>query len=293
MLNRCRLTKNRAPTCSATRSSDFDTETSAPCGNRRRRRPPKIRDGQGFREFVRATGRSLSNGNSNLEEDRLGWVTTIPAPRAAHRLRSGHPCSVHRFPGRVGLGGRPPRRRVAGEHYCSPAPSERHVNLSVYAAQASRKAPCGTRWGTVHHLHDTGLGLTSGTRRRPHQQASCRHLLCLPSQLFRRSRAETPEGSQPAFAWGDLARGLNPYPPDYRTAFASSLLLYPPSHRRPPCGGPTPKGGRRAYHVPRTYHGWFRLCLFAGGSTATAGEGEPPAPGHVPFGSSLSAPLAC
>ena len=39
-------------------------------------------------------------------------------------------------------------RRVAGEHYCSPAPSERHVNLSVYAAQASRKVPCGTRWGT-------------------------------------------------------------------------------------------------------------------------------------------------
>ena len=29
---------------------------------------------------------------------------------------------------------------------------------------------------------------------------SCCHLLCLPSQLFRRSRAETPEGSQPAFA---------------------------------------------------------------------------------------------
>ena len=114
------------------------------------------------------------------------------------------------------------------------------------------------------------------SRRRPHQQRGCRHLLCLLSQLFRRSRAETPEGSQPAFAWGDLARGLNPYPSDYRTAFASSLILYPPSHRRPPCGGPTPKGGRRAYHVPRTYHGWFRLCLFAGGSTATAGEGGYP-----------------
>jgi hypothetical protein len=41
------------------------------------------------------------------------------------------------------------------------------------------------------------------------------------------------------------------------------------------------------------HQGWFRLCLFAGGSTATAGEGRTPAPGHVPFGSSLSAPLAC
>src|SRR3954449_82236 len=30
-------------------------------------------------------------------------------------------------------------------------------------------------------------------------------------------------------------------------------------------------------------HGWFRLYLFAGGSTATAGEGRAPAPGHVPF----------
>jgi hypothetical protein len=33
-----------------------------------------------------------------------------------------------------------------------------------------------------------------------------------------------------------------------------------------PCGGPTPEGGRRAYHVPRMNHGWFRLCLSAGGS---------------------------
>ena len=38
-------------------------------------------------------------------------------------------------------------RRVAGEHCCSPAPSERHVNLSVYAAQASLKVPRGTRSG--------------------------------------------------------------------------------------------------------------------------------------------------
>src|SRR5271157_440997 len=37
--------------------------------------------------------------------------------------------------------------RVAGEHCCSPAPSERHVNLSVYAAQASLKVPRGTPWG--------------------------------------------------------------------------------------------------------------------------------------------------
>ncbi len=38
--------KSARSTCSATRSSDFDTEISAPRENRRRRRPPKIRDGQ-------------------------------------------------------------------------------------------------------------------------------------------------------------------------------------------------------------------------------------------------------
>ena len=31
------------------------------------------------------------------------------------------------------------------------------------------------------------------------------------------------------------------------------------------------------------YHGWFRLCLSADGSTATAGEEGAPAPGHLPF----------
>jgi len=85
----------------------------------------------------------------------------------------------------------------------------------------------------AHHLHDTGLELTSVTRRRPHQQASCRHLLCLPSQLLRRSRAETPEGSQPAFAEGDLTRRLNPYPSDYGAAVAFSLIPSPLSHWLP------------------------------------------------------------
>ena len=56
---------------------------------------------------------------------------------------------------------------------------------------------------------------------------------------------------------GDVAfdRRLNLYPFDYRTAFACSLLLYPPSHRHAlrrafpnDLGGCV--GGRRAYHVP-------------------------------------------
>ena len=102
--------------------------------------------------------------------------------------------------------------------------------------------------------------------------ASCCHRLCLPSQLVGRSRAETPEGSRPAFAWGDLAGGgSTPI-----RSITERLLLPPSSLTRrpigPPCGGPTPRGGRRAYHVPRMNHGWCRLCLFAGGSTATARE---------------------
>ncbi len=172
---------------------------------------------------------------------------------------------LRRALGRVDLGVCPPRCRVAREHCCSPAPSERHVNLSVYAAQASPKAPRGTRWGADAPPARYWSGADGRDTPETAPAASCRHLLCLPSQLFRRSRAETPEGSQPAFAWDDLAGGLNPYPLDYRATFASSLILYPPSHRQPPCGGPTPRGGRRAYHVPRMNHGWFRFCLSAGG----------------------------
>ena len=108
-----------------------------------------------------------------------------PLPRCSMRLLffSIHcyldPASV-RLLGRVDLGGCPPKCRVAREHCCSPAPSERHVNLSVYAAQASPKAPRGTRWGDGHHLHDTGLGLTGVTRRRPHQQQAA--VICSVSQ---------------------------------------------------------------------------------------------------------------
>src|SRR6516165_12127003 len=47
----------------------------------------------------------------------------------------------------------------------------------------------------------------------------------------RLSRDGRPEGSLPPFGEGDLARRLNPYPVDYGPAFASSLLLYPPSRQ--------------------------------------------------------------
>ena len=64
-----------------------------------------------------------------------------------------------------------------------------------------------------------------------------------------------------------LPEGIRFFPPP----------LCPPSHQQPPCEGPTSRGGRRAYHVLRMNHGWFRLCLSAGGpTTATTGEGRHP-----------------
>ena len=104
------------------------------------------------------------------------------------------------------------------------------------------------------------------------------------------SRDPRPARSQPPFGVG---QNLNPYPCDYYTAFASSGILYPLIHRYTLAGDlPLPNDG--AYHVPHEYHpGGVRLCLSAGDTTSARGDQVPPLPGHVPFGSSLSASLAC
>ena len=102
----------------------------------------------------------------------------------------------------------------------------------------------------------------------------CRHLLASLKWFARFSRDERPEGSQPAFAWGDLARRLNPYPTDYRAAFASSLILYPPSRRRPLAAGLP----RREDDGFTTFHG--RITDGAGSASspvarrATTGDGR-------------------
>jgi len=94
-------------------------------------------------------------------------------------------------------------------------------------------------------------------------QSVCRHCRHLPSLLRRFAKVSgdaRPEGRLPAFAWSDVARGRNPYPPHYRVAFASSILLCPhvyrlalrlafPCGRRTglPCSGSvTDEWGRRA-----------------------------------------------
>lgn len=102
-----------------------------------------------------------------------------------------------------------------------------------------------------------GAGRTSGTRHR-----HVPHLLdrCLPG-----ARAETPSGSLPACAAGDIAQsGRNPSPPPARAAFAFSH----PSPRTAvgcPDGCPTLQAGTiRADHVPQGGHGWVRCSLSAG-----------------------------
>ena len=67
---------------------------------------------------------------------------------------------------------------------------------------------------------------------RVHQQCRhCRHLLSLLRRLVKVSGDARPDGRQPACAWGDVARGLNPYPSHDRTAFASSILPFPHIYR--------------------------------------------------------------
>jgi hypothetical protein len=67
---------------------------------------------------------------------------------------------------------------------------------------------------------------------RVHQQCRhCRHLLSLLRRLAKLSGDARPDGRLPAFAWGDVARGRNPYPPHDRMAFASSILLFPHIYR--------------------------------------------------------------
>src|SRR5262249_20222000 len=84
------------------------------------------------------------------------------------------------------------------------------------------------------------------------------------------------------FPWGKVARWLNPYPPHYRAAFASSPVLYP-QPRRSALRPPYPGG--RATGLPRcaAEAAWVRSRLFAGGSPSAPGKFGAPGPGHAPF----------
>ena len=114
-------------------------------------------------------------------------------------------------------------------------------------------------------------------------------LLCPLRRLADGSRPPTPEGSRPAFAWGDVATPIRP--------ITGRPSLPPSSFTRSPIGSsygsPSLAGGLRAYHVASRKPAWVRSRLYAGGSSSAPGEFGAPGPGHVPFGPSLSAPLAC
>jgi hypothetical protein len=67
---------------------------------------------------------------------------------------------------------------------------------------------------------------------RVHQQCRhYRHLLSLLRRLAKLSGDARPDGRLPACTWGHVARGRNPYPPHYRMAFASSILLLPHAYQ--------------------------------------------------------------
>jgi hypothetical protein len=83
----------------------------------------------------------------------------------------------------------------------------------------------------MHGAPVGGVPVQSGVRSRTDRRFR-RHLLCFFGRLVKLSRDGRPEGSLPAFAPGDVARRLNPYPPRYRAAFACSLFLYPHRRRR-------------------------------------------------------------
>jgi len=77
-------------------------------------------------------------------------------------------------------------------------------------------------------------------------------------------------------AWGDVACGLNPYPPHYRMAFASSILLLPHTYRLAlrltfPSGRCT--GFPCSVSVT---HGWVRRALSTGSVDAHDKEGRSP-----------------
>jgi hypothetical protein len=81
-----------------------------------------------------------------------------------------------------------------------------------------------------------------------------------------------------------LPNGLRFFSPLSAAFLSVSLTVYLPLPS---------KGEIRGYHVPHKYHEWVRSRLDADGSMSATEDSRASVPGHLPFGSSLSAPLAC
>src|SRR5690606_32623279 len=88
------------------------------------------------------------------------------------------------------------------------------------------------------------------------------HLHSLLSRLAKQSRKEGPSGSLLAFARGDVALRLNPYPLHYRAAFAFSTILCPHPQRhslRFAC----PEGQRYGFTMFHLIHTVGLGCAFS------------------------------
>jgi hypothetical protein len=176
----------------------------------------------------------------------------------------------------------------------------RFCGVRTGPAPPSDDTPSGTRlphwpWSQPERYCDSaGYRVDSVAQAAPAEvvATSPTVLLCLLRRLADGSRPLTPEGSLPAFAWSDVATGSTPVRP-----ITGRRSLPPSSFTRSPidspCGSSPLAGGLRAYHVASRKHAWVRSRLDAGGSSSAPGDSEAPGPGHVPFGPSLSAPLAC
>jgi hypothetical protein len=137
------------------------------------------------------------------------------------------------------------------------------------------------------------VGRTSGSRT---SKPFCRRPICLSPGVGwpRFSRDGTPEGSQPAFA----VRGCCPWEDSpFIRSITDRHLLLPSSLPRCLisflCSQPSLAGKQRGYFVHLLDHSGVRSCLSGGGASSATGEFAAPIPDHVPFGSSLTASLAC
>src|SRR5207244_1568824 len=157
---------------------------------------------------------------------------------AGHAARGvGGPCCWHipTWLGKEMISLSPPGSR-AGLLPPSPLRTARESFPSSSSSLAN--APCGTRSCHVQHVlwHDLHHTRLEPPHRHPvgectSQCRHCRHLLSLPERLAKVSGDARPDGRQRACAWSDIAGVLNSYPPDYRMAFASSILPFPHAYR--------------------------------------------------------------